>query len=449
MFKCVIRYISTTTIIHVESKPNESISSIVSKIPITVERISPKSKPPIYQYKDGYQYVTPYKKLMYNNVSLKGIPQQLTVLQYLNKIFIGRNETFFKDQILNNELWIYRPRKRFKKIEGKDFSKHQKIKGTTLLTTKIKTNDIIANFACIHELKVPIFDLNDKENDNLIFEDNNLLVINKPVGIPIHPSGMAYNYNSIEYMITKNYLQTDKIWIIHRLDKDTSGVLILAKNSETCSKFNKFIENRNGLTKQYLALVEGNFGDQIRIETNPIIEIDLSKPFNKGVGKEFNAKTVFKNVYYDSVSNTSLISCFLQNGRKHQIRQHLKNLGYPIINDPLYGKDKILSMPIYSPPNREEFQRLRELYENQLNERVDNWEMESVCTNCSHVTYNNQLNVEDNYMRLFSFHYSYKDEYDGSNNWSFTAPIPPWAKSILPEGKADSLMKDHQVPMKE
>lgn len=182
---------------------------------------------------------------------------------------------------------------------------------------------------------------------DIIYEDDNYLVINKPSGLLVHSS--SFNEENTLAAGIKYYFQNKGIqfpdddyrWgICHRLDKDTSGLLIVAKNLEVQKILMELIKNKN-IKREYIAIINKT------LETNKM-KIDVPIKRNKK-GKlkmvpsnDFDAKDAItfieKIIDYD---NFSLVRCILETGRTHQIRVHLKYLKKPIVNDPLYGNNKI------------------------------------------------------------------------------------------------------------
>lgn len=422
-------------------------------IPDDLPRVSPQPNSPIFEVRDGYQLVSPYSKLTYSNVNRLKKKKPMTVMKLLETSFIGRNMKFYEKQIMDEQLWILRPRGKplslgKKKLRNVDYSNYETLKGPDLFELQLKENDVVVNHACVHELKIP-----HHPDLDIIYENKQVLVVNKPAGIPVHPSGSSYRFNTLQFLLTAKMHQVSdvhvlldketlefqtKLWPCHRLDKDTSGVLIFAKNQNKCVEISKQIESKKGMTKRYLALVHGKFGPKQRIVKDPVVEVDLAKRYeNGGIGKKIlYGKTTFKMIHYDEKSDTSLLDCHLFTGRRHQIRQHLRNLGFHIVNDPLYGINGILKNKMYHFPEKAEFLKLRREYELQLQDRTKNWTKESICSNCYHVTYIEPTNHLDQYMRLHSIEYTYHPKESVEPMWEFRTGLPQWAKSILPAKKA-------------
>lgn len=197
---------------------------------------------------------------------------------------------------------------------------------------RLKHNDQLAN--TVHRHEVPV----TSNPIEIIHMDEDFVVINKPASIPVHPCG-RYRHNTVVFILAKEH-QLRNLRTIHRLDRLTSGLLILCRNPEKAKELEQQIRNRL-VAKTYVCRVEGNFPDE---------EVECSEPidvvsFKIGVckvskdGKE--CTTVFTKL--SSNGKTSVILAKPRTGRMHQIRVHLQYLGYPIVNDPLYNH------PVFGP----------------------------------------------------------------------------------------------------
>lgn len=175
----------------------------------------------------------------------------------------------------------------------------------------------------------------------ILYEDEYLLIINKPSGILTHPTSFNEKNtlaNAIKYLFEKKKITTNP-GIIHRLDKDTSGLIIIAKNLETLNLMQDMMQEKK-ITKRYYALVHNNIkGDNFIIDM-PICRSMQSKlRMQVGEGKNFkNAITEVEVI--ERFSTYCLLICTLHTGRTHQIRVHLRHINHPLVNDPLYGVDK-------------------------------------------------------------------------------------------------------------
>ena len=163
--------------------------------------------------------------------------------------------------------------------------------------------------------------------NNYIIEDNeNFIVINKPSGIPVQ-SGTKSFRNIIDILKDSKIFEKNKPYIVHRLDKDTSGVLIIAKTREYAQLFTSLFRIRK-IHKTYLAIVHGNVSKSKKILVDNLITFEKNK---KLIQKAITHVKVIKNS--DSYSFLELNPI---TGRKHQLRKQLYNIGNPIIGDEKY-----------------------------------------------------------------------------------------------------------------
>ena len=200
------------------------------------------------------------------------------------------------------------------------------------LNDQIQVNDELNYEISVEPENIPL---------DIVYEDDDLLVINKASGMVVHPAPGHYTNTLVNALLYRfNITSGDKMrpGIVHRLDKDTSGLMIVAKNEETHEKLSKMIGNKE-VERRYLAITTG----VIKTDTGTIDAPIGRDPRNrlKMQVTDVNAKeaiTHFK-VLKRYKANT-LIECILETGRTHQIRVHLAYINYPIVNDPLYGKEK-------------------------------------------------------------------------------------------------------------
>ena len=177
---------------------------------------------------------------------------------------------------------------------------------------------------------------------DILYEDDGLLIINKPPFVPVHPSMDHYEdslSNGVKYYFNSIGLKR-KIRPVNRLDKNTSGIVIFAKNEYIQEYLIKQMKD-NTFEKEYIALVDGIIDKQEQIVEAPIARKENSIIERCVNPSGDNAVTVIKLVKtYDSYS---LIKCILKTGRTHQIRVHTSYIGHPILGDDLYGNksDKI------------------------------------------------------------------------------------------------------------
>ena len=178
---------------------------------------------------------------------------------------------------------------------------------------------------------------------DIVYEDEDLLVINKESGMVVHPAPGHYTNTLVNALLYRfNLTSGDKMrpGIVHRLDKDTSGLMLVAKNEETHEKLSKMIADKK-VERHYLAITEG----VIKTDTGTIdapIGRDKNNRKKMAVTSE-NSKDAITHIrVLDRFKDSTLIRCKLETGRTHQIRVHLNYIGHPVVNDPVYGYKKLI-----------------------------------------------------------------------------------------------------------
>ena len=166
----------------------------------------------------------------------------------------------------------------------------------------------------------------------VIHEDDDLVVVDKPPSIPVHPCG-RYRHNSILFILAKEE-GFKSLHTVHRLDRLTSGVLIFSKTSAKARMMEQLIKARE-VHKEYVCRVVGEFPEEEVVCEEPleVISYKIGLVVVDGKGKE--CKTIFRRISYKD--GVSIVRCLPKSGRMHQIRVHLQFLGFPISNDPLYN----------------------------------------------------------------------------------------------------------------
>ncbi len=234
------------------------------------------------------------------------------------------------------------------KEKSRSYVQHA-IKASSILVndSKVKTGYILklGDSITLEKIEEKKLDLTPvKMNLDIVYEDNDLLVINKPQGMVVHPAssyheptlvhGLLYqidNLSSINGVVRPG--------IVHRIDKDTSGLLVVAKNDVTHQALSADLAQHK-VTREYLALVYGNFVENEGTIDAPIQRHPKNRlKMNVASGGKI-AKTGFSVI--ERFQDYTLLSCRLKTGRTHQIRVHMAYIKHPIVGDPIYGPKEVV-----------------------------------------------------------------------------------------------------------
>lgn len=220
-------------------------------------------------------------------------------------------------------------------INGKPTKANYKIKPGDTITVMLE--EPRRDFEVVPE-KIPL---------DILYEDKELLIVNKPAGMVVHPghgnwtgtlvNGLVYYFNQLPELPGNS----GRPGLVHRIDKDTSGVLVIAKSEKTMTDLaRQFFDH--SIQRTYIALVWGEPAEErgtINANIGRSVKnrkvMDIYPEGNQGKNAVTHWK-VLKRLRY-----VSLIQCNLETGRTHQIRAHMKYLGHPLFNDAMYGGDKI------------------------------------------------------------------------------------------------------------
>ena len=221
------------------------------------------------------------------------------------------------------------------KVNGKDIKK---------AGTKLKGNEIV-------EVKIPEEEVPELKPENIpidiVYEDEYIAVINKTSNMTVHPAQNIYTGTLVNALLyhfkSLSNINEDNIrpGIVHRLDKDTSGLIIIAKTNEAHEKLVEMFQSKN-MKKTYIAICKGNFSQKSgRIEN--LIGRDPYER-NRMAVVEINGKPAITNYeVIDEVQDFSLMKVNIETGRTHQIRVHMKFLNHPILGDSTYGSPSKLA----------------------------------------------------------------------------------------------------------
>lgn len=235
------------------------------------------------------------------------------------------------------------------KLRGEKIPKNYKIKSTD------KDSDI--------EIEIPKEEVTEILPENIpiqiLYEDEFLAVVNKPRGMVTHPSKGRYSGTLVNALLFKfpnnlsNYNGDDRPGIVHRLDKDTSGGLIIAKDNETHKALSKLFKEHE-VVREYIAIVHGNIKtDEGRLEysigRNP-------KDRKKMAVTDKNSKTAITDYkVIQRFDGFTFVRLSLFTGRTHQIRVHMAKIGHPVAGDKLYGPKKSKLKILYLHSKKLEF----------------------------------------------------------------------------------------------
>lgn len=340
----------------------------------------------------------------------------------------------------------------------------------------VRNGDMISHTLHRHEPPVTA------EPIGIIHEDADIIVINKPSGVPVHPAG-RYNFNSvIEIMVAER----GRDFLPHpcnRLDRLTSGIMFIAKSVKSAEAMAMKIRGRT-VRKEYLARVVGHFPDGEVVCDQPILQISPKLGLNRVRANGKSARTVFKRLAYypprhgdaeepavlaedgkpltpaereildDERSKPwlnkkgySIVRCLPVTGRTHQLRVHLQYLGHPIQNDPIYANQRVWGFNLGQADadgsqNTDEdvITRLNRMGKEEVaeavvyyDEMVDRYEKQraekmtgELCDICATPLYSDPGSHE---LSLWLHSLRYEDA-DGS--WAYTSPLPKWA--LPPKG---------------
>ena len=249
------------------------------------------------------------------------------------------------------------------RIEGATRNKVQQAINTGMVTVNGK--EIRPNYKVKPQDSIIVFsDMSPEDTDvvpekmelDIFYEDDDLMIINKPAGMVVHPGSGNYSgtlLNGISYYLQQQNpsISEDvlpRFGLVHRIDKNTSGLLVLAKTDKAMRQLAKQFYDHT-VRRQYLALV---WGDLAKDSGTIVAHVGRHQRFRKlfeaypdgDHGKE--AITHYRVV--ERFGYVTLVECVLETGRTHQIRVHMKYLGHPLFNDDFYGGDKIVKGTVYA-----------------------------------------------------------------------------------------------------
>ena len=218
----------------------------------------------------------------------------------------------------------------------------------------ILVNDNVSKASYVVKIddKIEIISMEDEIIDidaeniplDILYEDEHLLVVNKPSGMVVHPGNGNYNHtlvNALMYHCNKLSSVNGDIrpGIVHRIDADTSGLLLVAKDDMVHNDLAKQISEKS-VVRKYVCLVHGVISEDTATIDAPIGRDKNNRKKMCVTGD--NSKDAVTNIrVLERYNNSTLIECILETGRTHQIRVHMEYIKHPVVNDPMYGYNKM------------------------------------------------------------------------------------------------------------
>ena len=216
--------------------------------------------------------------------------------------------------------------------------------GKILVNNKETTNRYTVNMGDIITINDKLdFDIPlvaENIDIDVVYEDAYLLIINKKSGMVVHPAPGHYDKTLVNALLYHFKLSNDKIrpGIVHRLDKDTSGLMLVAKTDEVHEKLAQMIKNKT-VKRHYLAIVDGRIVPESGTIDAPIGRDPKNREKMK-VTDENSKEAITHFKVLKRFQKHTLVECILETGRTHQIRVHMAYINYPITNDPVYNNSK-------------------------------------------------------------------------------------------------------------
>ncbi|KAF5008979.1 hypothetical protein FDECE_4775 [Fusarium decemcellulare] len=377
------------------------------------------------------------------------------------------------------ERWRNRPLLEIYESEFRDrpleYYRQSMLRGTIFVNSRrvgpdyiLRNGDLISHTLHRHEPPVT------EEPVGIIHEDDDMIVINKPAGVPVHPAG-RYNFNSVIEIMKSDRGVGFLPYLCNRLDRLTSGIMFIAKNPPAAEALGLKIQQRS-VRKEYIARVMGKFPDGEVVCDQPILQISPKLGLNRVRANGKTARTVFKRLAYypppggeesaeDERPKTpeqaedeqhrpwvnkrgySIVRCLPVTGRTHQLRVHLQHLGHPIQNDPIYANQRVWGFDLGQNDadgtlNTDEdiISRLSRMGKSEVADAVayydamvDKYEQRraekmtgELCDICQTPLYSDPGSHELS-LWLHSLRYE-----DAGGSWSYVSPLPRWA--LPPEG---------------
>jgi tRNA pseudouridine synthase 8/2,5-diamino-6-(5-phospho-D-ribitylamino)-pyrimidin-4(3H)-one deaminase len=271
--------------------------------------------PIVRTVKDGLRYIEPYQYEYRAHVKGRWVGK--SIIQVCSREFVAQTRQYYEDAIKDGRVTINHKR--------------------TQCDYVLDHNDLLCHRATCQENPV------SADPIGLVFENDDLAVVNKPTSIPVHACG-GYRLNTLVSILAYER-ECPEYNPVHRIDRLTSGLVILGKNPTITRTLTELISEgkKESVLKEYLALVRGD------LSKNPVVNVEgyidcidfrvgkFSFSRNKDSESAKFSRTEFVPISYISGRDETLVKCIPFTGRTHQIRLHLQSIGHPIVNDICYG----------------------------------------------------------------------------------------------------------------
>ena len=239
--------------------------------------------------------------------------------KYLSEVFVDKSRSFIQGIIEEESV----------KVNNKIPKSNYKLKALDEIEIIFKEPEILK----VDAEDIPL---------DILYEDKDLIVVNKVQGMVVHPAPGNYNGTLVNALVfhCKDLSSINGVirpGIVHRIDKDTSGVLVIAKNDEAHNKLSEQLKDHS-MKREYYALVEGRLKNEKGTIDKPLAR---NKRDRLKIGVvEGGKRAVTHYEVIERYNGYTLIKCILETGRTHQIRVHMASIGFPLVGDPLYGFKK-------------------------------------------------------------------------------------------------------------
>ncbi len=249
------------------------------------------------------------------------------------------------------------------RIEGATRNKIQQAIETGMVL--VNEAEVKANYRVRPGDKVVVYDERNPESSdivpeniplNIVYEDEDILIVNKPAGMVVHP-GSGNRSGTLVNAVAWHLLQQNpdladenlaRSGMVHRIDKNTSGLLVLAKNHKAMNDLAKQFFNHT-VHRRYIALVWGDFEeDNGTIVAHVGRHKRFRKLFTAYPDGESGKEAITHYTVLERYNYVTLVECRLETGRTHQIRVHMQHIGHPLFNDDFYGGDKIVKGTVFT-----------------------------------------------------------------------------------------------------